>query len=68
MVIAPTLNADFLLHPLISVRVGAGYSFTMFGDNWKADNGVAVTNFPASDLKGNGFFLQFGVMAGLFFY
>ncbi len=68
MVLAPTLNADFLLHPLISVRVGAGYSFTMFGDNWKADNGVAVTNFPASDLKGNGFFLQLGIMAGLFFY
>lgn len=68
MVLAPTLNADILLHPLISLRVGAGYSFSLFGETWKADNGVAVNNFPANDLKGNSFFLQVGLLAGLFFY
>lgn len=68
MTLAPTLNADFMLHPLISLRVGAGYSFNLFGDNWKADNNVSVNNFPANDVKGNAFFLQVGLMAGLFFY
>ncbi len=68
MTVAPTLNADFMLHPLISLRLGAGYSFNFFGDNWKADNGVSLANFPANDVKGNAFFFQVGLMAGLFFY
>ncbi|KAB2907969.1 MAG: hypothetical protein LC102_06000 [Ignavibacteriales bacterium] len=68
MTLAPTLNADFLLHPFISFRVGVGYAFNMFGDTWKADNNVTLNNFPARDINGNTFFLQFGVLAGLFFY
>jgi hypothetical protein len=46
MTLAPTLNADFLLHPFISFRVGVGYAFNMFGDTWKADNNVTLNNFP----------------------
>jgi hypothetical protein len=68
MLLAPTINADILLHPMVSLRIGAGYSFTLFGDTWKAGNGATVNNFPANDVKGNAFFFQVGILAGVFFY
>lgn len=63
--LAPTLNIDYPFHPLVSLRVGAGYSFT-FGKEWKLDNGQILNNVPES-ISGKSFFIQVGIMGGLFF-
>lgn len=62
--IAPTVNVDIPLVRFFAIRVGGGYQFT-FGDTWTVDNDVELTNVP-SDLNGNSFFIQTGVLFGFF--
>ncbi len=66
-VVTPTLNIDVPLHPLVSVRLGGGYTLPLNKGNWELDNGQVISNMP-SDSKNNAFYVQLGIIAGLIFY
>lgn len=63
--LAPTLNIDIPFYRFILFRVGGGYIFSI-GESWEADNGMPITNFP-KDINSKSFFIQAGVMIGLFY-
>lgn len=62
--ITPTVNVDVPLYRFISVRLGAGYTIP-FGDDWKMDNDVSVTNIP-DDVKSGGLYISSGIFIGFF--
>lgn len=60
----PTLNFDIPVYRFVALRFGGGYQIT-FANNWEADNNKELSNVP-SDLNGNAFFIQAGVLVGFF--
>lgn len=62
--LAPTINADFVLSRVISFRVGAGYSFPLF-PGWTMDDAQDLHNVP-SKANGGGLFLTAGILVGFF--
>ncbi|MFC2083894.1 hypothetical protein ACFLS9_02455 [Bacteroidota bacterium] len=64
--ITPTINVDIPINRFMAVRVGGGYLVELSGD-WKVDNGVKLSGVP-SNLNGNSFFIQTGLLVGLFAY
>jgi hypothetical protein len=61
---SPTLNVDIPIYRFISFRIGGGYQIT-FGGEWVVDNDQKLANVP-TDLNGNTFFLQTGILLGFF--
>jgi hypothetical protein len=62
--LAPTVNADFVLSRVVSCRVGAGYSFPLF-PGWTLDDAQDLHNVP-SKANGGGLFITAGVLVGFF--
>jgi len=63
-IFTPMLNIDIPAYHLLCFRVGAGYQLT-FGDNWKYDNNQNLIS-PPSNVNGNSFYIQAGVLIGIF--
>lgn len=64
--VAPTLNIDIPFYRFVLFRLGGGYIFSI-GESWEVDNGRPLTNFP-TDINSKTFFIQAGVMIGLFYF
>lgn len=62
--LSPTVNLDLPITRFLAVRGGLGYQFT-FGSNWEIANGKNINNVPSS-INGDGFFIQTGLLIGLF--
>ena len=62
--LSPTLNVDFPVTRFLALRGGIGYQFT-FGSDWEIANGRKIDNVP-SGLNADGFFIQTGLLIGLF--
>ncbi len=65
-ILSPTVNAEILLGRFTALRIGAGYQFTV-GNNWMVFGDQSLSNVPNS-LNGNSFFINAGVMFGLFVF
>ena len=63
-IFTPMLNIDIPAYHLLCFRVGAGYQLT-FGESWEYDNNQNITN-PPSNVNGNCFYIQAGVLIGIF--
>lgn len=61
---SPTVNLDFPVTRFLAVRGGLGYQLT-FANDWEIANGKELLNVP-DGLNGNGFFIQTGILIGLF--
>jgi hypothetical protein len=61
---SPTLNVDFPITRFLALRGGLGYQFT-FGSDWEIANGKTISGVP-SGLSADGFFIQTGLLIGLF--
>lgn len=62
--ISPTLNIEIPLNRLAVVRIGGGYIFSL-GDEWTVENDVKLNNVPEG-LSSNSFYLQTGLLIGIF--
>lgn len=65
-IVQANVNLEFAATPFLMLRLGVGYPFS-FGPKWKLNDVVEVSNVP-SNIKPNGFVLNFGIFAGLFNY
>ncbi len=60
----PTLNIDIPFLRFMIFRIGGGYQVT-FANSWKIDNDNDLSNVP-SNLNGNSFYIQTGLLVGFF--
>ncbi len=60
----PTLNIDIPFLRFMIFRIGGGYHLT-FANSWKIDNDNDLSNVP-SNLNGNSFYIQTGLLFGFF--
>ena len=63
-IFTPMLNVDIPAFHLLCFRIGGGYQIT-FGDKWTYDNNQDLTGAPTS-VNGNSFYIQAGVLIGIF--
>ncbi len=63
-IFTPMLNVDIPAFHLLCFRIGGGYQIT-FGDKWTYDNDQDLTGAPSS-VNGNSFYVQAGVLIGIF--
>lgn len=64
--ITPTLNFDYPLAHVLSLRVGTGYVIP-FSTTWKMDNDQTVNDMPGGITKGS-FYYTIGLHAGLLLF
>ena len=63
-IFTPMLNIDIPAYHLLCFRIGAGYQIT-FGSKWTYDNNQDLTDAPTT-VNGNSFYIQAGVLVGIF--
>lgn len=63
-IFTPMLNIDIPAYHLLCFRIGGGYQIT-FGNKWTYDNNQELNGAP-SNINGNSFYIQAGVLIGIF--
>ncbi len=63
---SPALNGEILLSRFAALRVGIGYQMAI-GESFTAFDGIDLENVP-SNLSSNSFFINAGILVGLFVF
>ncbi len=61
---SPSINGEILLSRFAALRIGAGYQFAV-GESFTAFDGIDLSGVP-SNLNSQSFFINAGIMVGLF--